>query len=354
MENLNNDYPENYLIETGFGYERNSEYMFSRNRYIPYGAVNLFASERNHYSCFCTTYRYNSRDIDNALKYGDLYFDFDSIDDFEKVRKDAMTVISFLYYVFSIQNTECLRIYYSGNKGVHIMVPAIVLGIEPHVSLNNIYKHIATIAKGISPNKTIDTQIYDNKRMFRIPNSIHEKSKLYKIPITIDELENLSIDEIRNLAKSPRQITYKYNPMFIPAARKRYEKMIEEYMIAEKDKARNNKKRFQKKLDFVPPCIDFLLKNGAREGERNLSIACISGFCKSYGRTLEETIEFITDWNDNNIKPTGKQEMIKTVKSIFTSEKQFGCSTLDSISVCDKSCKIYIKKKEKNNGDKVE
>lgn len=344
---INMDYPENYLVEVGYGYERNNEYLFARNRYIPYGAINIFVNERNHYSSFCTTFRYNTKDIDNSLMYGNLYFDFDDINDFEKVRKDALTVISFLDIVFSIKQEECLRIYFSGNKGIHIIVPANVLGIEPDNRLNNIYKHIATIAKGLSPYKTVDTQIYDNKRLFRIPNTIHEKSKLYKIPISVNELRNLSEESIRELAKTPRDIKFQ-NALFVPAANQRYKQIIEEYLREVKEKEKNSKKRFKKKIEFVPPCIDSLIKNGAREGERNLSIACLAGFYKSYGKTLEETYSLISDWNDNNVKPTGTNEMNKTIKSIFSSEKQYGCSTLSSISECNKTCPIYIQKEKKN------
>lgn len=326
--------------------------MFSRNRYIPYGTINLFINERNHYSSFCTAYRYNTKDIDNALMYGDLYFDFDTIDDFEKVRKDAFSVINFLKICFTI-DADYLKLYYSGNKGIHIIVPAVILGVEPHRQLNGIYKHIAAIAKGYSAHKTVDLQIYDNKRLFRIPNTIHEKSKLYKIPITLDELCHSSIEEIKEKAKSPRTIETR-TALYMPQANQRYQQSIREFLAEEEAKRKYATKRFDKKFTFIPPCITNLIENGAREGERNLSIACLSGFYKSYGKTLDETIELITDWNDNNIKPTGTNEMIKTIKSIFNSEKQFGCATLSSISECDKTCPVYIKKNEKNtNGSKV-
>ena len=71
---------------------------------------------------------------------------------------------------------------------------------------NCIYKYIANFAKGFTPNKTVDTQIYDNKRLFRIPNTRHEKSGLYKIPITLNELQTLSIDQIREMAVKQRVI----------------------------------------------------------------------------------------------------------------------------------------------------
>lgn len=338
------------IAEVGFGYERNNQYMFTRNRYIPYGAINQFINERNQYSCFCSAFRYNTTDIDNSLMYGDMYFDFDDVNDFEHVRKDAIVVLNMIEVVFLVKK-EWLKIYFSGNKGLHIILPAEILGVIPSAELNCIYKYIANLAKGFTPNKTVDTQIYDNKRLFRIPNTKHEKSGLYKIPITLNELQTLSIDQIREMAVNQRVIEY---PIYseLPTANRAYQKIIEEYLRNKEQENKNKNKRYKKTFNFIPPCIQAILENGAQEGERNITIACLAGFYKSYGKTLDETIDLISDWNDNNIKPTGTNELIKTVKSIFNSEKQFGCATLQSLSVCDTTCKVFIKKEEKLNATK--
>lgn len=334
------------IIEVGFGYEQNNQYLFSRNRYIPYGTINQFVAERNCYSAFCSAFRYNTTDIDNSLMYGDMYFDFDDVNDFEHVRKDAIVVLNMIEVVFLVKK-EWLKIYFSGNKGIHIVLPAEILGVTPSAELNQIYKYVANLAKGFTPNKTVDTKIYDNKRLFRIPNTKHEKSGLYKIPITLNELQTLSIDQIRDMAKSQRALQY---PLYseLPNANRAYQKIIEEYLRSKEKENRNNNRRFKKSFNFIPPCIQHILENGAQEGERNITIACLAGFYKSYGKTLDETIELISDWNDNNVKPTSQNELIRTVKSIFTSQKQFGCATLQSLSVCDNTCKVYVKKEEKN------
>lgn len=333
------------LVEVGFSYEQFDKHMFARNRYIPIGTVNEFANERNRYSAFCSTFRYNTTDIDNALMYGDMYFDFDDVANFERVRKDAIVVLNMIEVIFLIKK-ECLKIYFSGHKGIHIYIPAIVMGVTPSAELNKIYKYIAGLAKGFTPNKTVDTQVYDSKRLFRIPNTRHEKTGLYKIPITLEELQNLPIEQIHAMAIQPREIQYPVISL-MPNANRAYLKIIEEYNRIEVQNANNKSIRHKKSFNFTPPCIQSILDNGAREGERNITIACLAGFYKSYGNTLDEAIEIISDWNDKNIRPTGMNEMIKTIKSIYGSQKQFGCSTLQSLAVCDNSCKVYIKKEEK-------
>ena len=111
------------------------------------------------------------------------------------------------------------------------------------------------------------------------------------------------------------------------------------YRIFDKNSKKDHK--FKTKYTFTPPCIQAILENGAEEGQRNITIACLAGFCKNYGKSLNESIDFIIEWNSKNIKPTPEQELRRTVRSIFMGEKQFGCSTLKTITVCKESeCKL--------------
>lgn len=343
---------ECFLVEVGYGFEVKGERGFSRGSYIPYRTVPLFSQEHSQYSVFCSAYRYSDTDITKSDLYGDLYLDFDDINDFSHVRADALTALSYLKIVYHISENQ-VKIYFSGNKGVHIIVPAKILGIEPMPLLNGVFKTIALSIKSFTPNKTVDTQIYDNKRMFRIPNTIHEKSKLYKIPITSDELRNLTEEQIKTMAIQPRQLQLNTFCDTNNIAQKQFQRAIEEYYLLDKESKKD--KRFKSKYNFTPPCIQYILENGAEEGQRNITIACLTGFCKNSGKSLSETIEFISDWNDNNVKPTGEQEMKKTIKSIFNGEKIYGCTTLKLISVCDESrCKLSKKKEGQNDVTKCQ
>ena len=343
---------ENYLIEVGFGFEfENEEHKrekgFSRGHYIPYRAISSFIEERNKYSVFCSAYRYTDTDITKSTLYGDLYLDFDDLNDFEHVREDAIKTFSFLKVIYRIPE-NLVRIYYSGNKGVHIIVPAVIYGLEPMPLLNGVYKSIALSIRTFTPNKTVDTQIYDNKRMFRIPNTIHEKSKLYKIPLTSDELRNLPESKIKEMAKQPRNITFQSVIETNHIAQQQFKRAVEEYYILDKEAKKD--RRFKSKYNFTPPCIQYILENGATEGQRNITIACLTCFCKNSGKSLNETIDFISDWNSNNAKPTGEMEMKKTIKSMFNGNKDYGCTTLKLISQCNESqCKLSKKKEGQNN-----
>lgn len=333
---------ECYLIEVGHGFEtREGKKGFTRGRYIPYGALPIFCEECNRRSVFCSAYRYSSTEIGKCDLYGNLYLDFDDVNDFEKVRADALVAVSYLKVVYHIVE-DYLRIYFSGNKGVHIIVPAEILGVEPMPLLNGVYKYIANSVKSFTKYKTVDTQIYDNKRMFRVANTIHEKSNLYKIPLTAQELKSLTHQQILSLAAQPRYIQVKEYHGTNVFAQQQFSRMVNEYYLFDKENRKD--RRFKRLYDFTPPCIQAIIENGAEEGQRNITIACLAGFCKNSGKSLNEAIDFISDWNSRNTKPTGEQELRRTVRSIFNGEKIFGCSTLKTISVCTESqCKLSKK-----------
>ena len=78
------------------------------------------------------------------------------------------------------------------------------MGIKPQKRLNRLFKLIASEVKEMLPNKTLDTAIYDSVRLFRVVNSIHQKTGYYKIPLTYEELKNISYGEIIDTAKQPR------------------------------------------------------------------------------------------------------------------------------------------------------
>ena len=176
--------------------------------------------------------------------------DFDDVSCYDNVKADALIALSYLKIIYHITKDQ-VKIYFSGNKGIHIIVPAKLMDIKPMLSLNGVFKTIATSINTFSKNKTIDTQIYDNKRMFRIPNTVHEKSNLYKIPITANELRNLSESEVRKLAQAPRNISVKSIIEVNHIAKQAFERAVNEYQVYSKEIKKD--RRFAAKLTIKPP-----------------------------------------------------------------------------------------------------
>ena len=82
---------------------------------------------------------------------------------------------------------EVLRLYFSGMKGVSIEVPAELFGgLDPDP---NIATHLKALAVSMAPEtKTLDLSVYEKLRLWRVPNTLHGRSGLYKVRMTPKEL----------------------------------------------------------------------------------------------------------------------------------------------------------------------
>lgn len=323
---------ESNIVEYGYWVDK-SKKMFKRYLYTTLGESKKIIPDNITEGIFRTVLIYSSMDIDESEAIGDLYFDFDSKDNFELAREDAIKVLAYLRIVFKIEY-DIPNIYFSGNKGVHITIPYKVLDIKPNKIINVIFKNIADNAYNYTKNKTLDKQIYDKKRLFRLPNTKHEISKLYKVQLTYDELKNLTYDDILVIAKNPRKIKPKItvNNTFASNMYKEYETKTLDFINNKRDIESNGT------LDYTPPCIESLIENGSKEGLRNNSIAVLASFYRSCGKSLNEAENIIYDWNTSkNSPPTDRIEVNRTVLSIYSSNKSFGCSKLKTLSECDSS-----------------
>lgn len=328
---------ECFLSEVGYWVDKDKKF-FKRNIIIPSALVDVIRIKRNNRGIFKTAYSYNDENQKEAYLYGDFYLDFDS-SDFEEVRNDVIKAVSFLKIVFKLDVDNDCKIYYSGNKGVHLIIPATILGVSPIKNLNEVYKSIAVAINDFIKYKTLDLRIYDNKRMFRIENSMHEVTNRYKVYLRYDELRNLPEESIIAISSSPREVP-KINQNFSPDANKMYIYYLEK---AQKKSLTFNNIKSNGTLNYMPPCIKEILDIGATSGKRNNTIAVLSSYYKATGEDLEKCISILKEWNlEKNSIPLSEGELIRTCRSIYSSYSNFGCTSIKDLGLCttDKDCKF--------------
>lgn len=96
-----------------------------------------------------------------------------------------------------------LLLFFSGSKGFHIGIPLSLCGYpEPSREFNRVCRRFAE-ALAAQASVTIDSCVYDKVRLFRAPNSTHQKTRLRKQCLTFDELLNLNAERILELAREP-------------------------------------------------------------------------------------------------------------------------------------------------------
>ena len=297
----------------------------------------------------------NPQKSDGESHYAPLFFDLDSDKGrgttLEDALRDARRVVDMFLEGYDVEP----YVWFSGGKGFHITVPGVVFGAVPHKHLTYRYHHLAdTLAeragiKGIREKGTYDDTVYSVPRMWRIPNTKHSGSGLFKIPLTLAEIRTLGIDEIRELARSPRDIVLEDEEEYITDSTLAgdFEKACQEY--EKRQEVHLEKITTPYSFDGVPPCVQYLLDNGlAQLGTKNQADMAMAGFCKDSGMPLEHALGFIEGWAESiplslthvQNPQSRVQKSFRILRIVYADEKyHFSCGSIKKCGVevdCEK------------------
>jgi hypothetical protein len=130
--------------------------------------------------------------------------DCDDEDDPSRALNDARRAVVGFTGAYDIP-PNALGFWFSGHKGVSIEIPMVLFGGFPPggASAAALRRLAGMLFEG---HPTVDYDIYDTVRLWRVENSVNGKSDRYKIPLTPGEFFTLSLDAIRQLASKPRTI----------------------------------------------------------------------------------------------------------------------------------------------------
>lgn len=336
-------------LEMGYVFDTNNGMQFSRNHFGLINQLPEFRKKREDFGIYRSAFLYNvpnPTEVENPYLFSDFYMDFDSEDDIELAREDAL----FCIWRMSQPSTynlpkEAFRIYYSGLKGFHVIIPWQYFGFKPSPHLHEYFKIMAKDLYDTSVNQTLDLKVYEKRRLFRLENSIHQKTGYRKIPITYPQLSKLSIEDIQNLAKKNYIIRYP-KPEFVMKANTEVKALVR--LNQERlDKRFDKNKTFDKTIDFTPYCLQNILEDGPVQGQRNETVAVLTSFFRNQGHTEEEIYTKLTDWNDGSL---GDREIVTTMNSILKSDRNYGCNTLEELGGCiGESCPFYKFREKKGN-----
>ena len=158
-------------------------------------------SEKDYYT---SVYYYNDNHFNQFKERGTvkgikdvltnkIWFDFDLESDVSKAQVDAQTVVTRLKNN-GIKETD-IEVYFSGNKGFNVVVT-----LNRDLNPDMVYSlAVNKFGKGLD---TLDTSMYDSNQILRVPGTRHNKSNLYKIPLTVSQLNTKTVEEIKVLATS--------------------------------------------------------------------------------------------------------------------------------------------------------
>lgn len=311
---------------------------FNRNVWIPASAkrIQRFRKKHKNAGLFLSAFLYRQpikEDAQDPVMLGNLYFDFDCESSLDRAREDVLYMIDYFHIAFGI-STDIFRIYFSGCKGFHLVIPHQVFDLKPAKQLNRQFKHLAEQVAGWATNGTMDIKIYDQRRVFRMTGSRHEKTGRYKIPLRFSELNELDAIDIQKMAFRPRFLPYPC-PKPVDRAKQHYEQLLQ---LA--PPVRSVKR--QKTLDFCPPCIKHILTTTTMQGQRNNTAAVLSSYCIARDFDDIKALELLHQWNDTQVKPSLPMKELEFTYTHMAKKKkyEYGCNTLGTYHCDAGKCRI--------------
>jgi len=277
----------------------------------------------------------------HAPALGYFVFDFDSSEDISNAKADLETVIKALHL-----EPDTYKVFFSGNKGFHLYIRQEFFSIDPSERTAKTFERIACdLGKALNL-ETLDDSIYQANRKFRIPNSVHQKTGLFKIEIDPRRLESLTVDEIKNLAKTPQKLTlFDYS---LPTTK--YKKAVVsngsvalnyglENVGASDLSGSGDFATFTQKV-----CIDRMLNSKHKEGMRHEVAMTIIADYFQRGTPKSDTESALQKFCSlNGIDERFERDYKRAILDIYNGGTQykFGCYSKIKQKFCSGTCGLY-------------
>lgn len=286
---------------------------------------------------YCTYFRYNAEMALHFNKKGTvkgyegaawadwLPIDIDS-EDLEEAQMYLQQLVSNMDS-YEVDSNAC-RFYFSGSKGFHVMIPSAYFNAEPSRDIHKRFRKIAIeLANGIN----VDTAIYDKTRIFRLPNTINNKSGLHKIELYPFEAMSLDIEDIQRKALMPAErLDVESDIDASKELTELYHSDLNTY------KPKDGKTSVRTKI-----CMSSLMK-GVGEGERDNVGVRVASHLRQSGLTPKMMFVALDEWNETNDPPLNDEELSRIYEQGLQ-DYQFGCHDPILKQNCDPNCLFYRK-----------
>ncbi len=219
-----------------------------------------------------------------------------------------------------------LRIYFSGKKGFHVtldtrafLAPAPSLAVP--VVLHRLTRRLGR-ELGFGPRGPLDLSLGDRVRLLRLPNTRHEATRLFKVPMTLEELRDLDGEAVRALARVPRPLEG-VDPTGLlwedaPPPSERLKAIVEE-VAARSRRASPRPPPAGLPGAAVTGCGArlALLRQGAPVGQRNNVAIRLASWFREGGLSPEDAQTRLILWNQGNEEPLAVEEVEHVVLSAY-------------------------------------
>ena len=307
---------------------------FNRGIIIPIDKLSAYIGEEALYR---SVYLYD----DTALEYvndkgslknffGVRYIDKIPVDIDKQDRSDEKTLDILRGLILELEEADIgcgsFQSYFSGS-GYHLILSGELFNFKPGTDLPFIVKQTM---KKLMPE--VDCSIYMRTGIYRLQHTPNQKTGLYKIPLTRQEVMNSNPKEIFELASTPR-LDFEYHSLLGEGQfESRIVKDVPDVRVFNKISEPNK----------IIPCVQSMLNQGAREGSRHITAMRIISHFKRHGIPSHYAKVCMLHWNNKSMPENGIMEM---VENVYNRNYKYGCQDSIMLQHCKTQC-IHFQRKD--------
>ena len=215
--------------------------------------------------------------------------------------------------------------YFSGS-GYHLILSGDLFNFKAGNDLPFIVKQTM---KDMLPG--IDSSIYMRTGIYRLQHTINQKTDLFKIPLTRDEVLNNTPKEIFELAKTSR-LDFEYHIL-------EGDGELESKVVTEVPDI----KIFNKisEPNKIIPCVQSMLNQGAREGSRHVTAMRVISHFKRHGIPSHYAKVCMLHWNNKSMP---ENNIIEMVENVYNRNYKYGCHDSVMLQHCKTQCVHFARK----------
>jgi len=271
--------------------------------------MDYYGQEAN--DCYTSVY-YHSKDfLDHVESTGKvrgyrsavwtdtLVWDFDGDGQVDEVLVEVNRFVDYLITECSFKATN-IRLFYSGQKGFHVLYVSPELSIFRDVDMQPIVKKLCmTIADGF---EFVDSSIYDTTRIFRSTNSKHPTSGRYKIevPLLLNDIESILEDSQTQQEMSEFVPNWEQDNTIIVGFKEIIELVVE----------------VKKSGKINAMGMEDIITDGFTKGNANNQIMQLSGMLHHHNISDNFILPMLELINNNSKEPVPYSELSRRVSSV--------------------------------------
>lgn len=351
----------------------------SRGNLIPIGKLRENVNEAQkrdpRLALFRSVQLYEKEAFDHVNKVGSLKgykgtvwsdilpIDIDNDGDLPASVKVAKAVLKALFFECEVMDNE-VRVAFSGKKGFHINIPQEMLGFEPspvlHKQMQGWMENFAKLVElpeEIKHLAIFDPAMYSNGRLYRISDTPHQDTGLYKVYIDPRAILEEDLDYIMSVAKREIKSEFKYvkakgeNPALkafwptaqsealkkqrvsLPVQSQAYETVAGAPPSAAGGEAFRSDQRV---------CMQRMMHLKLKEGEGRNEVAIrLASHWANLGFPADIVTGIMRQWNSNQTMSMPASEIDHVIQQGLENQYYYGCDDKVLVKYCTPDCFKY-------------